>query len=255
MSKAQVHQLVSKNNSVFQAQHAVAAVEQARNVLFRHRLVDQIKRQTFRNDVPEHATTWRGISQEFALNFVAIFIDSDFQHAHFNASVDLHCLVSQSTCHFVVVGENHAFAFTIHTITRDVVKTEHHVLRRHNDRLTVGRRQNVVCRHHQCARFKLSFNSQRHVHSHLVTVEVGVECRTYQRMQLDGFTFNQDRLKRLQAETVKCRCAVKHDGMFANHVGENIPNFWSFTLNHFLRGFNRCRQALGLELAENERLE
>ena len=38
---------------------------------------------------------------------------------------------------------------------------------------------------------------------HLVTVEVGVEGRADQRVQLDGLALDQHRLERLDAETVQ----------------------------------------------------
>ena len=34
---------------------------------------------------------------------------------------------------------------------------------------------------------------------HLVTVEIGIECCTDQRMYLDSFAFNQDRFESLDA--------------------------------------------------------
>jgi len=50
---------------------------------------------------------------------------------------------------------------------------------------------NVVGGHHQNTCFKLCLKAQRHVNSHLVTVKVGVKRRTDQRVQLNGFTFDQ----------------------------------------------------------------
>ena len=44
---------------------------------------------------------------------------------------------------------------------------------------------------------------QRDVDGHLVAIEVGVEGRTYQRMELDGAAFDQHRLEGLDAQTVK----------------------------------------------------
>ena len=43
---------------------------------------------------------------------------------------------------------------------------------------------------------------------HLVAVEVGVERGTYQRVQADGAALYQDRLKRLDAQTVQGRRTV-----------------------------------------------
>src|SRR3546814_1452849 len=92
--------------------------------------------------------------------------------------------------------------FPYTTLVRShVVQAQHHVLRRHDERLAVGRRQDVVGRHHQRARFELGFQRERHVDGHLVTVEVGVERGADQRMQLDGLAFDQHRLERLDARS------------------------------------------------------
>jgi hypothetical protein len=41
------------------------------------------------------------------------------------------------------------------------------------------------------------------VHSHLVTVKVGVESRTNERVQLDSLAFDQARLERLNGQAVQ----------------------------------------------------
>ena len=50
---------------------------------------------------------------------------------------------------------------------------------------------------------------KRNVHSHLVAVEVRVESRTDERMNLDRLAFNQHRLESLNAQTVQRRRAVQ----------------------------------------------
>ena len=49
---------------------------------------------------------------------------------------------------------------------------------------------------------------KRHVDGHLVTVEVSVERRTDERMQLNGLALNEHRLKCLDAQV----CAVSAHG-------------------------------------------
>ena len=126
---------------------------------------------------------------------------------------------------FLQVGEYATFALGVHGFAGHVVQTQYHVLRRNDDRLTVGGRQDVVGRHHQRARFELGFQRQRHVNGHLVTVEVGVVRGADQRVQLDRFTFDQYRFERLDAQTVQGRCTVEQYGVFANHFSENVPHF------------------------------
>jgi hypothetical protein len=53
---------------------------------------------------------------------------------------------------------------------------------------------------HQHPRFDLRLDGQRHMHSHLVSVEVCVKSRTYQRMKLHRLAFNEGRLKSLHSQ-------------------------------------------------------
>ena len=93
------------------------------------------------------------------------------------------------------------------------------------------------------------------MNSHLVTIEVGVIGRTNQRVQLNCFTFDQNRLKRLDAKTVQRRRTVQQNRVFADHFVQDIPNHGFFTLNHFLGGFDGGREATQLQLAVDERFE
>ena len=54
--------------------------------------------------------------------------------------------------------------------------------------------------------------------SHLVTVKVRIVSGTYERMKLDRFTLDQDRLKCLDAEAVQCRSTVEHHRMLLDHI-------------------------------------
>jgi hypothetical protein len=94
--------------------------------------------------------------------------------------------------------------------------------------------QDVVGRHHQHARFQLGFERQRHVNSHLVAVEVGVERGTDERVKLDRLAFDQGRLERLNAQTVKRRRAVQQNRMLADHLVEDIPDFRLFLFDQLL---------------------
>ena len=92
--------------------------------------------------------------------------------------------------HFLKTGEHHAFALGIDPLAGQVIQTEHHVLGRDDDRLAVGRAEDVVGGHHQRPGFELRLDGQRDVHRHLVAVEVGVEGGADQRVQLDGLAFD-----------------------------------------------------------------
>ncbi|MNV15609.1 hypothetical protein D3C71_1063400 [compost metagenome] len=93
------------------------------------------------------------------------------------------------------------------------------------------------------------------MNSHLVTIEVGVVCRTNQRVQLDCFTFDQNRFKRLDTQTVQGWCTVQQYRVFADNFVQDIPNDSFFALNHFLGGFDGGGQATQFQLAIDERFE
>ena len=81
-------------------------------------------------------------------------------------------------------------------LARHVVAAEHDVLRRADDRASRRGRQDVVRRHHQHARFDLRLDRERHVDRHLVAVEVGVERRAHQRVELDRLAVDQHAARR-----------------------------------------------------------
>ncbi len=95
--------------------------------------------------------------------------------------------------------------------------------------------QDVVGRHHEHACFELRFERQRHVHGHLVTVEVGVEGRADERMQLDRLALDQHGLEGLDAEAVKRGRAVQEHGMFADDLVEDVPNLRLLLFDQLLR--------------------
>ena len=121
--------------------------------------------------------------------------------------------------------------------------------------LPLAGRQDVVGRHHQHARFELRFQRQRHVHGHLVAVEIGVERGADQRVQLDRLALDQHRLEGLDAEAVQGRGAVQQHRVLADHLFEDVPNLRPLLLDHALGGLDRGRHAVELELRVDERLE
>jgi hypothetical protein len=138
---------------------------------------------------------------------------------------------------------------------RQIVEAEHHVLRGHDDRLAVGGREDVVGRHHQHARFQLRLEAQRNVHGHLVAVEVGVERRADQRVELDRLALDQHRLERLDAEAVERRRAVQQHRMLADHLVQDVPDFLALLLDPLLGLLQGHGQTLGVEARVDERLE
>ena len=93
------------------------------------------------------------------------------------------------------------------------------------------------------------------MNSHLVTVEVGIEGCTSQRMQLNGLTLDQNRLKCLDAQSVQCRCTVEHNRMLFDNILQHIPYFYLLAFYHLLGRFDIVCLTSGDKFFHNERLE
>ncbi|CDB20738.1 predicted protein [Blautia sp. CAG:52] len=91
--------------------------------------------------------------------------------------------------------------------------------------------------------------------SHLVTIEIGIERGTNQRMQLDRFTFYQDRFKCLNTQTMQCRSTVQHNRMLFDNVFQYIPYFRLYFLDHFLCIFNVMSGSVCNQFFHNERFK
>ena len=136
-----------------------------------------------------------------------------------------------------------------------VVDAQHHVQRRRDDRIAVRRLEQVVDAEHLLARFLLGRRRQRHVHRHLVAVEVGVEGRADERVDLDGAAFDQDRLEGLDAQAVQRRRAVEQHRVVLDDLFEDVPDLGPHALDDALGALDVVRQALLDQLAHHERLE
>lgn len=178
----------------------------------------------FRQRLGNNDTSRRCLNQAFLKLAVVVHI---FETA-FNLGVQVHNFLIQSQLNFVKVREDHSFAGHAFSIIGQVVDTQNHILGRNDNRFTRSRRQNVVGRHHQDASLQLSLDRQRNVNSHLVTVEVGVERGTNQRMQVNGLTFDQYRFKCLNTQTVQRRRTVQKNRMLTDNFFKNIPYFRTF---------------------------
>ena len=90
---------------------------------------------------------------------------------------------------------------------------------------------------------------------HLVAVEVGVERRADERMDLQGLAFDQHGFEGLDAETVQRGCTVEHDRVLADDVFEHVPHLRAATLDHALGGLDVLRQFEIDQTLHDERLE
>src|SRR6266496_6440679 len=71
--------------------------------------------------------------------------------------------------------------------------------------------------------------------SHLVAIEIRVEGCRNERVKLDGGTFDQDRLKCLDAQAVQRRRTIQEDGSFPNYTFQRFPNFRAVALDETTR--------------------
>ena len=92
------------------------------------------------------------------------------------------------------------------------------------------------------------------VHGHLVAVEVGVERRADERMQLDCLAFDESRLERLDAEAIQRRARISSTGCCGS-PDRGYPRPRPLLLDQLLGLLHRRRLALGLQAGVDEGLE
>ena len=103
-------------------------------------------------------------------------------------------------------------------------QTDDHVLGRYRHGTAVGRFEDVVRGEHEDPGLGLRLRRQRHVDGHLVPVEVGVEGRADERVDLDGLALDQLRLEGLDAEAVQRRSAVEQHRVLGDDLFEDVPD-------------------------------
>ena len=96
---------------------------------------------------------------------------------------------------------------------------------------------------------------KRKVHGHLVTVEVGVERRAHERVDLDRLALDEHRLERLDAEAVQRWGAVQEHRVLLDDLFEDVPDLRAGALDHPLRGLDVLRVLEVDEPLHDERLE
>ena len=89
---------------------------------------------------------------------------------------------------------------------------------------------------------------------HLVTVKVSVETFADQRVQVNRVAFDQCRFERLDSHSVQRRSTVQKHRVIANHLLQDIPNFFVLALKHFLGGLDRVGVTEFFQATNDERL-
>src|SRR5688572_10552901 len=74
-------------------------------------------------------------------------------------------------------------------------------------------------------------------------------------MQLDRLTFDEDRLKSLNAKSMQGRRTVEQYRVFADDLVQDIPDFRLFLLDQLLGLLDGGGEALGVKPRVDERLE
>ena len=110
-----------------------------------------------------------------------------------------------------------------------------------------------MCLKHQHLCFQNSFITQRQVNSHLVTIEVGVERSTCQRVQLNSFTFNHVRLECLDTQTVQSRRTVQQYRVTFHYMFQDIPNNSFLAVYNLLGRFHSLHNTAFNQLTDNKR--
>ena len=179
------------------------------------------------------------------------------RHPYLHHGVQPDPLVVQGHQGLVDRGEDRDLLLVLGTVRLQgqVVDAEDHVLRRDGDRAPVGRRQDVVRRQHQDPGLGLRLGGQRHVHGHLVPVEVGVERRADERVDLDRLALHEHRLERLDPQAVERRRPVQQDGVLLDDLLEHVPHLRPGALDHALGALDVLRQRLVDQPLHHERLE
>ena len=93
------------------------------------------------------------------------------------------------------------------------------------------------------------------MHRHLVAVEVGVEGRADQRVNLDGLALDQHRLKGLNAQAMQRGSAVQQHRMVLDDLFEDVPHHRLLHLHHFFGLLDGGAVARLLQAVIDERLE
>ena len=136
--------------------------------------------------------------------------------------------------HVFARSESATFSLGARTRFSQVIAAQHHILGGNGDGTAVRRRQDIVGRQHQRGGFDLRFRRKRNMDRHLVAVEVGIERRANQRVNLDSLAFHQDRLESLDAEAVKRGSAIEQDGVILDDLFQDVPYHRILLLHQFL---------------------
>ncbi len=253
LAEAQLHDPVAEDHRRLLPAMAIDGVDQIANALLGQRARNKVgaDQRVARQQIGEHHPPGRRVDQRADRLVVGI----DRVVARLDLCVQRDRTAGQRLLDLAQIDKGPAFTRLAILLDREIIEPEHDVLARHDDRTTIGRRQDIIGAHHEHAGFQLRLERQGHMDGHLVAVEIGIERRTDQRMELDRLAFNQFGLKGLDPQTVQRGGPVEHDRMFADHLLKDVPHFGLFLVHEALGLLDGLRKPLGLQPREHEGLE
>ena len=264
VAEAQVLDGVQHLHRLLEAEAELGVLHELLQALLAQEAVDEGRalRQVVVEDDPAH----RGVDDlvldvlDLGVDHVLVVVDGGeveeltrVHEPHGGEGLDL--LVLEGDEHVLAAGEGPALALRALLLLGEVVAAEHDVLRGDGDGLPVRGREDVVRGQHEHAGLDLGLRGEGHVHGHLVPVEVGVEGRADEGMDLDGLALDQDGLEGLDAQAVQGGGAVQEHRVLADHVFQEVPHLGPLLLHHLLGRLDGGDEAFLLELAVDERLE
>ena len=144
---------------------------------------------------------WRSMLTDFRVGNVLVVVRGD-EVDHFagvaqtNRSEQFDFAGFESERNVFGSAEYAAFALGAGFGLGQVIDAENHVLRRNGQRQTVRGRKNVARAEHEHRGFDLGFRRKRNVHGHLVAVKVRVERGADERVNTDGFAFDEGAVRK-----------------------------------------------------------
>ena len=123
IAKAHVHQLVSEDNGFLQTNITVGGVQQTRDCLFLHGLIDHREWQPLGHDFPQQYTTNGGLGTESTRLQFTFFVLQPLGDTHLYLGMQISSTCAIGSQGFTDILEPHTFTLGVDTLTGDVVKT------------------------------------------------------------------------------------------------------------------------------------
>src|SRR6266702_493389 len=240
VAEPDVLQLVEEGHGRLVAEAVVAVRDEDADLLLLELLVDEA--QGGGDDVVEEGAAHRRL-------------DDAAVPAQTDPRLEVDVLVVVRDAHLFGVGEEPPFTLGAGALLGQVVDAEDHILGGNGHGGPVRGGQDVVRRQHQHLRLHLGLHGERHVHGHLVAVEVRVERGAHERADLDCLALDQDGLEGLDAQAVERRRAVQEHRMLGDHFFQDVPDLRPLLLHELLGRLDGGGDAPLLELAKDEGLE